>query len=157
MTGAIIPSSVCLRSGLVLVGLTSGVATADARGGVTRGVVIADGGVDAGTNGVAIAEGRSDGVTSGVDVADAAVGRADAGRGAGVDGTASLGNGAAAGISSAPHSESMSSVGGAMDGIGGRPLTRSLSDRLSVIALTSPFHGPAHKSSARGRSGCKER
>jgi hypothetical protein len=122
-------------------------------------VVIADGGVDAGTNGVVIAEGRSEGVMSGVDVADATAGRTDAGRGAGagVDGTASLGNGAAAGISSAPHSESISSVGGAMDGIGGLPLTRSLSDRLSVIALTSPFHGPAHKSSARGRSSYKER
>jgi hypothetical protein len=40
----------------------------------------------------------------------------------------------------------MSSVGGAIDGSGGLALTRSLSDLLSVIALLSPFHGPADKS-----------
>jgi len=43
----------------------------------------------------------------------------------------------------------MSSVGGAIDGTSGLALTRSLSDRLSVIALSSAFHGLAHKSSAR--------
>jgi hypothetical protein len=37
-------------------------------------------------------------------------------------------------MSSAPHSESISSVGGAIDGIGGRPLTRSLG--LSVMPRT---------------------
>ena len=46
-------------------------------------------------------------------------------------GAPARGTRAGAGISSAPHSESMSSVGGAMEGRGGR----ELSDRLSVIAL----------------------
>jgi hypothetical protein len=168
MTGAM-PSSVCERR--CLLGLMSGVAVADA--GTANGVAEADGGVEAGTSGVAVAEGRVDAGTSGVETAegrdasgaegDAASGADDGrgigvgrraagladGRGAGVDGeaAASLGGGAGAGISSAPHSESISSVGGAMDGIGGLALTRSLSDRLSVIALTSAFHGPAHKSS----------
>src|SRR6187397_1650320 len=51
----------------------------------------------------------------------------------------------------------MSSVGGAMDGRGGLALTRSLSDRLSVIALQSAFHGRPHKSSASTALGGKER
>jgi len=161
-TGAI-PSSVCLRSGFVAA--TSGVAVGGVeRGTLIKGVALADGGVDAGTSGVAMADGRVEGAASGVLVADGrddagrggeeargtGVGMAaaglDEGRGAGAgadarggeDGVAaalSCGTRAGAGISSAPHSESISSVGGAMDGIGGRPLTRSLSDRLSVIAL----------------------
>jgi hypothetical protein len=73
--------------------------------------------------------------------------------GAGVEGeavvAASVGSGAGAGSSSAPHSASISSVGGATDGTGVLALTRSLSDRLSVIALPSAFHGTQHKSSAR--------
>jgi hypothetical protein len=186
MLGAM-PSSVCERRGLL--GLMSGVAVADVTG-AARGVVVADGGVEAGTSGVAMADGRVDAGTSGVDTAEGrdasgaegdeatkgaddgrgiGVGRRAAGladgrgggvealgagteaRGAGVDDdvavAASLGSGAGAGISSAPHSASMSSVGGAMDGTTGLVLTRSLSDRLSVIALHSAFHGPQHKSS----------
>ncbi len=177
------PSSVCLRSGLLAA--TSGVAAAG-EGTLINGVARADGGVDAGTSGVVTAEGRVDGGTigveaaegrddggrggddgrgvgvgmraagvddgrsAGVDVDDGRGAGVDAGRGAGVETRAAgagvegdaaaavtcVGNGAAAGIASAPHSESMSSVGGAIDGIGGRPLTRSLSDRLSVIALS---------------------
>jgi len=128
-----------------------------------KGVAVAEGG-DAGTSGVAMAEGRVEGAAKGVSVAEGreelgrgadearattGAGLAD-GRGegggveaawGGVDGagravvTSSCGMGAGAGMSSVPHSASMSSVGGAMDGIGARPLTRSLSDRLSVIAL----------------------
>ncbi len=146
----------------------SGVAVAEVVG-TAIGVATADGGVEAGTSGVAMADGRVDGLTNGVAVAEGREGRGigvgmcaaglEDGRGAGVDGegegegvaAASLGSGAGAGSSSAPHSESISSVGGAMDGIGGLALTRSLSDRLSVIALTSAFHGPAHKSSVRAR------
>jgi hypothetical protein len=126
-----------------------GAGAEEARGGI--GVAEARGGA-----GVTEARGGA-GVT---EVRGGAEGRAaggEDGRGAGVDGrgagvavagaAATCGKRAGAGISSAPHSESMSSVGGAMEGIGGLPLTRSLSDRLSVIALTSPFHGRPHKSS----------
>jgi len=168
-----------LRSGLLAAmsgvavagvgGTASGVSSAD--GGVeagTSGVVTAEGRDAAGTSGVVTAEGREgsgceatagtgadDGRGAGVEARGAGLeegrGVGVEARGAGVDGdaTASLGTAAGAGISSAPHSESISSVGGAMDGIGGLALTRSLSDRLSVIALPSAFHGPAHKSSAR--------
>jgi hypothetical protein len=141
--------------------LINGVAKAD--GGVdagTSGVASAEGRSRAATSGVAVAEGRDE------------VGRDDAGRGAeegrgrgvairaagleegrgagagvddargGVDGVATCGTRAGPGISSAPHSESISSVGGAMDGRGGLPLTRSLSDRLSVIALYVAFSRP---------------
>jgi hypothetical protein len=156
------PSKVCDRRGFAAA--TNGVAVGGVeRGTLIKGVAVADGGVDAGTNGVAMADGRVEGAASGVSVADGRedVGRGaddargagvavaaaglDEGRGAGVDAEArggedgaaalSCGTRAGAGISSAPHSESISSVGGAMDGMGGRPLTRSLSDRLSVIAL----------------------
>lgn len=144
---------------------TSGVAVGGLeRGTLINGVAVADWGVDAGTSGVLMADGRVEGAASGVSVAEGRddVGRGaddargtgvgmaaeglDEGRGAGAgaddarggeDGVAALGCGtpAGAGSSSAPHSESISSVGGAMEGMGGRPLTRSLSDRLSVIAL----------------------
>lgn len=174
MTGAM-PSKVCERRGFAAA--TSGVAVGGVeRGTLIKGVVVADGGVDAGTSGVAMADGRVEGAARGVSVAD---GRDDEGRGAeeargtGVgmaaagldegraagagadadargaeDGEAALlscGTRAGAGMSSAPHSESISSVGGAMDGIGARPLTRSLSDRLSVIALQVAFSWPGEQ------------
>ena len=118
---------------------------------------MAEGRVDGDTNGVDTAEGREDGGRgandgrgAGVAVAGLDDGRGAGveargagaelearGAGAGVDGDAATwGSGAGPGIASPPHSASMSSVGGAIDGIGGRPLTRSLSDRLSVIALS---------------------
>jgi hypothetical protein len=155
---------------------TSGVAIADGRVDAgTSGVELADGrdasgaegeaerGADDGRGiGVGMRAGLADGRGAGVDALGAG-GGADAGAGdevlgadagAGVEGDAavavavSLGNGAGLGSSSAPHSASISSVGGAMDGTGVLALTRSLSDRLSVIALHSAFHGPQHKSSA---------
>jgi len=55
--------------------------------------------------------------------------------GAGTDDDITFGSGAGEGMASAPHSESMSSVGGAIDGSGGR----LLGSRFSVIALGSPF------------------
>ena len=134
--------------------MINGVAVAE--GGVeagTNGVVMAEGRVEGAASGVSVADGRDElgrgaeearGTGVGMAVAGLAEGR---GAGAGVEarggdegaawGAAALvcGTRAGAGMSSAPHSESISSVGGAMDGIGGLPLTRSLSDRLSVIAL----------------------
>lgn len=144
MTGAM-PSKVCLRSGLV----AAAIGAADGRGA----------GVDEarGTAAAAGTEARGAGVDDalGVDAAAAAGTEArGSGAGAGVDGL-NCGTFAATGMSSAPHSESISSVGGAMDGRGGLALTRSLSDRLSFIALSSAFHGPTHKSSARARRPAK--
>jgi hypothetical protein len=150
VTGAM-PSRVCLRSGLAT-GAVAATGAADGRGA----------GVDEarGTAAAAGTEARGAGVDeargAGVDVdeargAAAAAGTDARGSGAGVDVEGlNCGTFAGAGISSAPHSESISSVGGAMDGRGGLALTRSLSDRLSFIALSSAFHGPAHKSSAHG-------
>ena len=149
----------------------------------TTGVDTAEGRVDGATSGVDTADGREDGGRAGgEDEPDAEAGEAGVeargagsgveergagagveARGAGVDvdvGVDALtcGTRAGGGISSAPHSASISSVGGAMDGIGGLALTRSLSDRLSVIALQSAFHGRPHKSSAsaavRGKGRC---
>lgn len=90
--------------------------------------------------------------------ATAATGGELFGAGAGVDGalTAMFGTGAGAGISSPPHSASISSVGGALDGTIGRMLARSLSDRFSVIALCRPFHDRAHKSRAPNGLGRKD-
>jgi hypothetical protein len=147
--------------------LINGVASAE--GGVepgSSGVAIAEGTVDGDSNGVEATEGGEEagrGADDGRGAAAFAVG-IDDGRGAGVearvagagsgagsggdgDAAATVGRGAGPGIGSAPHSASMSSVGGAIDGNGGLPLTRSLSDRLSVIALSSTFHDGPHKSS----------
>lgn len=145
MTGAI-PSRVCLPNGLWVA--TSGVPGAgagtegrDEEEGRGMGVGIRGAGAD----GFAAATGL-----------DAGRGGTDDARGAGTEACASsAGNGAAAGISSAPHSASMSSVGGAIDGTGGLELTRSLG--LSVIALSWPFHGGAHKSSSSIAAGLKDR
>jgi hypothetical protein len=166
------PNSVCLRKGLLAP--TSGVAAAE--GGVdagTSGVDSADGRVDAGASGVDTADGREDGGLGGeAETGEEARGAGVEARGAGVEargaGVEALGvavavetligaAGGGTGNSSAPHSESISSVGGAMDGMGGLALTRSLSDRLSVIALQSAFHGRPHKSSASAEVGAKLR
>lgn len=125
MTGAM-PSSVCLRSGLL------------AAGGADAAAVGADEGRGAGTEDArgagtedACGAGTEDEGRGGEDEARCGAGVVVAGGGAG-SGAVICGTRAGAGMSSAPHSESMSSVGGAIDGIGGRPLTRSLG--LSVIA-----------------------
>jgi hypothetical protein len=150
ITGAM-PSKVCLRSGLVM----SGVAVAS--GLLTTGVVVAcdgvgtearaSGGAEEAGRGAALGDeagrGGADERAAGNGVATLA---AEAGideRGAGAGVALSCGTRAGAGISSAPHSESMSSVGGAIDGRAGLPLTRSLSDLLSVIALPVAFSRPA--------------
>jgi hypothetical protein len=106
-----IPSKVCLRSGLSL------------RAGDGDDEVAGRGGnVDV--------------------VAAVAAGRGGTlGAGCGGALTASCGTLGAAGISSSPHSESISSVGGAIEGRGGLALTRSLKDRLSFIASRPAFHG----------------
>ncbi|HEX2877526.1 MAG TPA: hypothetical protein VHP33_40035 [Polyangiaceae bacterium] len=155
------PSNVCLRSGLLAAALGAAAgagddgaaAAAGAAEGRGAGVDEARGTATAGTDarGAGVDEARGAAAAAGTEARGTGVG---AGAGAGVDGL-SFGTFAAAGISSAPHSESISSVGGAMDGRGGLALTRSLSDRLSFIALSSAFHGPAHKSSARARAPSK--
>jgi hypothetical protein len=152
------PSSVCLRSELVAAGVVSAIPAAGA--GAGRGVDrrATGGAEDAGRGAAGTGVGRR-GAGSGVDrlvAAGAGVEERAAAARSGVAVAAAValdcGRRAGAGISSsAPHSESMSSVGGAMEGRGGLALTRSLSDRLSVIALPSPFHGLARKSSAQRR------
>ena len=138
-----------------LVGATNGVASADGRlagaadGEDGRGAGIDEArggtGVDEARGGAGVDEARDGAGDEGRDGAgdEACAAGAAEGCGAGVDGlcavAATCGSLAGAGISSPPHSESISSVGGAIEGIGGLPLTRSLSDRLSVIALTLAF------------------
>jgi hypothetical protein len=152
-------SGVAMADGRVDAG-TSGVETAEGRdasgaeGDAERGAD--DGrGIGVGRRAPGLAEGRDVGVAelgAGAGAEARGAGGGADGRRSGVDGdaavTASLGRGAGAGSSSVPHSASISSVGGAMDGTGVLALTRSLSDRLSVIALQPAFHGPQHKSSA---------
>jgi hypothetical protein len=194
------PSSVCLRRGLVVAGVANALAGDGAGAGLD---VRATGGADetgrgaagtgVGRRGAGSGVARRGAVGSGVAArgAGSGVARGDAGSGvaarggagsgvardgvgagglatgdADVRGAASLGAriadawtlesscGRRAGAgrsSSAPHSESMSSVGGAMEGRGALALTRSLSDRLSVIALHPAFHGLARKSSTQQR------
>jgi len=147
-----------------LVGATNGVASADGRlAGAADGEDGRGAGIDEARGGTGVDEARGgagvDEARDGAGVDEARDGAGDEGRdgagdeacaagaaegcGAGVDGlcavAATCGSLAGAGISSPPHSESISSVGGAIEGIGGLPLTRSLSDRLSVIALTLAF------------------
>lgn len=148
------PSSVCLRRGLSDAVVSSASAAAGAGAGTDARAT--GGAEDAGRGAAGTGVGRR-GAGSGVD--RLATGGADArgaagGSGGGAPAAVALDSGRRAGAgmsSSAPHSESMSSVGGAMEGRGGLALTRSLSDRLSVIALPSPFHGSARKSSAQRR------
>jgi hypothetical protein len=154
------PSSVCLRNGFGAD--DDGRGAVEGRGG-EEGLAAAGTEARASGTGVALAAG-TEARGGGTGVALAALEPAEAGPAAGDlteaelagAGFAMRGTGGAAGMSSAPHSESMSSVGGAIDGIGGRPLTRSLG--LSVIALKhGAFHGLAHKSSAVTTNAGKDR
>jgi hypothetical protein len=108
-----------------------------------RGAVLGDeagrGGAEERTGGNGVAELVAEAAP---DARGAGAGVEARGAGNGVAVVLSCGTPPGAGISSAPHSESMSSVGGAIDGRGGLPVTRPLSDLLSVIALPVAFSRP---------------